>query len=311
MKQRSWDDYFGAVKRQDWTGTVAVLLEIARSQGDNPQVFLKLGDCYRRLNDTSKAVESYHRSAALLLRQGFRQKAAALFKIILRVRPDDTEAISQTEQILTELESSKDAGFQTAVKEQMTESPSVISGPESSPAPGQDIPDKSGVPESRADRGTDTVNGGGGRQSEKPSRLRKPAIFSSMCDDDFTEYLGSLQIRAYSEGETVIEEGDAGDSLFIVAAGSAAVIAHLLGKRVQLAELGPGDLFGEVSFLTGRPRTATVVSGVYLAVYELTRPQLEELITGNPEILATLEEFHTTRAQDTLRKIRPGGSASR
>lgn len=63
-------------------------------------------------------------------------------------------------------------------------------------------------------------------------------------------------MRRFSSGEKVIEEGDTGESVYIIRNGNAAVFGHFLGKKVRLSTLSAGDFFGEVAFLTGRTRTA-------------------------------------------------------
>ncbi len=112
------------------------------------------------------------------------------------------------------------------------------------------------------------------------------------------------RFRTSADTQTVIEEGDSGDSLYIIRSGKAKVVAHLLGKSVELAVLGSGDVFGEVGFLTGRPRTASVIADGPLEVYEITRREIEKLIESTPAVMAKIEDFYEMRVRDTLRQIK-------
>ena len=62
----------------------------------------------------------------------------------------------------------------------------------------------------------------------------------------------------YAAGETIVRQGDSGRSLFVVVRGEASV--RLAGTDGEVARLRNGDVFGEMSLLTGEPRTATVLA---------------------------------------------------
>ena len=63
---------------------------------------------------------------------------------------------------------------------------------------------------------------------------------------------------SYEPGEDVVREGDSGSRLFIIQSGGVAVIKRVGEREVELATLGQGDIFGEMSLLEGLPRSATV-----------------------------------------------------
>jgi len=139
--------------------------------------------------------------------------------------------------------------------------------------------------------------------SERRERTT-PEIFRDLPEAMVTNFMNDLTTRKYRDKEHVIEEGDAGDSMFIVRSGKTRVIAHMLGRELELAVLGEGDIFGEVGFLTGRPRTAAVIADGPVEVYEICRLDIEKLIEANPEIMAKIEDFYETRVRDTIRKIK-------
>lgn len=131
-----------------------------------------------------------------------------------------------------------------------------------------------------------------------------PEIFRDLPNETVTSFMNDLTVRKFKDKQHVIEEGDAGDSMYIIKSGSTRVVAHMLGRELELAVLGEGDVFGEVGFLTGRPRTAAVIASGPLQVYEISRLDIERLIEINPDIIARIEDFYETRVRDTINKIK-------
>lgn len=285
MSKKHWETYFNAIKKQDWEGARDSLDRLSNVEQDNPQVHLKIGDIYQRTGETLKAIASYHQSAWLLINQGFLQKALALYKIILRLDPNNAEAINKSKELMMELESAriKMAEIPTVMEEPVKmEEPAKIE----EPVRMEDLIVRTSFREYR----------------EEPSEIPPK---EEVVEDDLRGLMGRGEVRSFVNGEKVIEEGDSGDSIFIVKSGQARVLAHILGKEIELAILSEGDVFGEVAFLTGRPRTASVVAKGPLTVIEISRLLLEETIEKNPEILSRLEDFYEQHLQDTLRKVKP------
>jgi CRP-like cAMP-binding protein len=125
-----------------------------------------------------------------------------------------------------------------------------------------------------------------------------------MSENEIRMILKELPVLSFLSSNKVIEEGDSGDSMYIIKSGRAKVVAHLFGKVLELAILEAGDVFGEVAFLTGRPRTAAVIAEGPLEVYELTRLELEKIIDANPSLFQKIHDFYECRVQDTIKKVK-------
>ena len=69
---------------------------------------------------------------------------------------------------------------------------------------------------------------------------------------------------------------------------------------MEVRELEEGDFFGEISILTGEPRTATVTTVTSCELLELDRPALNSIIETHPNVLEVLREFHKRRAESTI-----------
>jgi CRP-like cAMP-binding protein len=86
------------------------------------------------------------------------------------------------------------------------------------------------------------------------------------------DILRRLQVRTAQRGQRLVVQGDAGDSIYIVALGRARVtMAGESGREVVLATLRSGDFFGELSLFDGRPRTASVTASEEVTALVLSR----------------------------------------
>jgi small-conductance mechanosensitive channel len=114
-----------------------------------------------------------------------------------------------------------------------------------------------------------------------------------------------LQYRHLAPGEGVIREGDPGNSLFAVHRGTLQVVRA--EERLEpytglfwkpLAELGPGQWFGEASLLTGAPRSATVVALTEAEIIILPKEGFEASLKREPEVLERLVDLMDRRDQE-------------
>ena len=107
----------------------------------------------------------------------------------------------------------------------------------------------------------------------------------------------------YGPREAVVRQGDQGDTLYLVARGELQVRVRIGEVEREIARLGRGALFGEMSVLTGEARTATVVSIGDSALLSLDREAFERILFAQPELAERLAETIARRKQalDALR----------
>jgi CRP-like cAMP-binding protein len=93
------------------------------------------------------------------------------------------------------------------------------------------------------------------------------------------------RVALYSDGEEVIRQGEPGSELFIVRRGEVVVLVGKDGKRpVEVARLGPGKFFGEMSLMTGEARTATVVTDGTCELFVVGHAEIREMLESEPEL---------------------------
>ena len=100
------------------------------------------------------------------------------------------------------------------------------------------------------------------------------------------------RIVPYPVGGAVVHQGDEGDSLFVVAEGrvDVSVRAAGAGPEQSLATLGSGDYFGEMSLLTGAPRSATIRAAEETRLVVLRKEALRPLLVADPTVLERLSK---------------------
>ena len=115
--------------------------------------------------------------------------------------------------------------------------------------------------------------------------LRQQPLFACFSDGQLDELLTETQRARFGRGETIIEQGQQGSSMFVLLGGSADVLVAANGHTTRVAGLRAGDCFGEMSLLNGEPRSATVRAGSDCEVVEIGKASLAEMLQKSPELL--------------------------
>jgi CRP-like cAMP-binding protein len=92
----------------------------------------------------------------------------------------------------------------------------------------------------------------------------------------------------FAEGETLIRQGDEDNDMFLLVEGAVNVLVTVDGKELLVAPMQAGDYFGEMSLLTGEPRTATIRAATDGAAYRIRRESIAPLIGSDLELMALL-----------------------
>ncbi len=91
--------------------------------------------------------------------------------------------------------------------------------------------------------------------------------------------------KVYSDGEIIIQQGENGDSLYVIQDGYVEVVKEIKGSNSQLAILGKGDFFGEMAVFEGAPRTATVRALGTARVLTIDKRLLLRRINEDPSVV--------------------------
>ena len=135
----------------------------------------------------------------------------------------------------------------------------------------------------------------GDGQAEARAILRSEPMFDCMDDTQLENVLQHAQIHHYGRGERLIQEGDQGDSMFIMLRGTAAVSVTKNGAGIRVGMMRPGDCFGEMSLLTGEPRSATIRAEADCEVLVISKKVMAEVLRASPQCLTQLSELLAKR----------------
>ena len=131
-------------------------------------------------------------------------------------------------------------------------------------------------------------------------------IFSDLDTPAFLAMVEKLERHVYPAGHVVFNEGDPGDSLYLVSAGSLQVLkSDESGSPIQLARLAGGSFFGEFGLLTDGIRHATVRCVDECELLVLRRETLMDLSQDHPSISWTLRVFYQQRVMANVMATSP------
>ena len=120
-----------------------------------------------------------------------------------------------------------------------------------------------------------------------------------MPDPSFAEKFGV----SLSEGTTVFRQGEPGGSLYVIRAGKVRVLKETNGRTRMVTILGPGEFFGEMAVVTGKPRSTTVEVLEDAELLRVPAGKLEEMIAGSGEVAIRLIRHLAERLDNANRFI--------
>jgi hypothetical protein len=148
--------------------------------------------------------------------------------------------------------------------------------------------------------------GGIGAVAEKPGpvfqqKSPKSPLLEILPKEEQDAVVREMVLESYDEGDVIISEGEPGTSMYLIASGEVKVYTRsATGERVYLSKLGEGDFFGEVSVLTGKPRTATITACQHSELLRLDKEKLDQILTRHPKVRLVIDDFYKKRANHTV-----------
>jgi CRP/FNR family transcriptional regulator, cyclic AMP receptor protein len=119
------------------------------------------------------------------------------------------------------------------------------------------------------------------------TQLKRIPLFSDASDDELRRVAIFAESREVPEGEVVLEEGGFSRELLAIEEGTAEVSRE--GEK--LADLGPGDIFGEAGMLDDEMRSATVTATSRLKLISLRHFEVQRLKKDAPDVYRRIEDL--------------------
>lgn len=145
------------------------------------------------------------------------------------------------------------------------------------------------------------------RQGEVFAELRRITLFAPLSDDQIAHLAQRAALQRYAAGELLVRQGEAGQSLFVVKSGQVRVdVRRDAGPVTTVGRHGPDGFFGEMSLLTGEPRSASVIAETEVEVVMLDKTGLASLIEGDTHVLEVLSDALASRLRSTAEQVAAG-----
>lgn len=125
--------------------------------------------------------------------------------------------------------------------------------------------------------------------------LAKVELFRTLSQEDREKLADSLRYAPFTKGEALTRQGAEAHWLYMILDGQASVRVSSGGQEREVARLGPGDFFGEMSLMTGEPRSATVVALTDVECYRLDKSAFQETVRSRPELAEDVAEVLARR----------------
>jgi len=141
------------------------------------------------------------------------------------------------------------------------------------------------------------------------SHLRNMKLLAGLSSSQLEDVGRRLRRVRFRQGQTIIHEGDPGDEMFLLHAGRVGVVEGAGRDALPLAELGAGDVFGEMALLTGNPRSASVTALSDVDLLVLGKADFEELVAAQPDLALALSRLLSERLRATDERFLRGARA--
>ncbi|PYQ43303.1 MAG: hypothetical protein DMF77_10330 [Acidobacteria bacterium] len=282
------------------SGTRRKAIEVLESHfGESrwdPRMRLRLADVLLKAGKDQDAIAILIGLADELAREGFADKAVAILKKIEQVQRRNVEVVNLAP--LLRAEAAPDP-----------ETPRPVPAPAAPTARPRAVTDdrfhgwlvdlvRDSVSRVQAAETPAAPAEGPALRAYRPGLLANP-LFEDFSEEELLAFIHGLKLLTFEPGAVIITEGEPGQSVFILTTGRVKVFVRGPDRRsVPVGALGEGSFFGEISTLSGRPRSATVTAAAACEILELDRASLDAISASHPRVRSVLEAFSAARAAD-------------
>ncbi|MBI5894422.1 MAG: cyclic nucleotide-binding domain-containing protein [Deltaproteobacteria bacterium] len=122
-----------------------------------------------------------------------------------------------------------------------------------------------------------------------PKTLRDITFFADLTEDELKAISPIINKKNYKVGDAIFKENEDGTSMYIIKKGEVKACKTAPDNELlTLTLMKDGDIFGEMSFLDGRPRSATIIAIADTEVYTIEKADFENLLDKQPRMVYKL-----------------------
>jgi small-conductance mechanosensitive channel len=133
--------------------------------------------------------------------------------------------------------------------------------------------------------------------STAAEKLERVSIFSPLSQEEIEKLAQASSTRVFAPGEAIVRRGQEGNSMFVITRGAVKVQIPENSYQRTINNLKANDFFGEMSLLTGQPRTANVIAEDETEVLQIKKSALKPLFAANPDLMKSICEIIEERRE--------------
>lgn len=288
------------IAKKDYGKAVDALKAQLKTRPKDERLRLQLADVLILASRGREAVQLLLQLADDQAAEGFAAKAIAVLKRIEKVEPGRRDVEDRLAKLIHEKvrhapTAAAPSGPEFGFEEIDSAAPEIAFGAAPPGSFGMEAAGEMDV--------LDMVAAESAPTAPRPPLVSTP-LFEGLAEDELVALIRGLRLLSFAPGDVLVTEGAPGDSMFILTMGSVkCYVRSPKGTYMKVCELGEGAFFGEISVLTGKPRTATITAASHCEVLELDKPTLDSFAQTHPRIREVLKEFQDQRARDTVEQI--------
>jgi len=147
-------------------------------------------------------------------------------------------------------------------------------------------------------------------EKTRETKLLRPfphiPLFSELNEQELQSLLPHIQSKTFPKNSIICQEGEEGDSLFVISQGEVAITKQSPGgKEIWVRNLREGDFFGEFGFFTDQKRHASVRTILQCEILEISLNELNELMKTYPHLTEALQNLFKQRVLDLFLACSP------
>ena len=134
--------------------------------------------------------------------------------------------------------------------------------------------------------------------------LKNIPLFSCLEDPEIEFLEKVMKKKSFPKNSIIFSEGEDSDSVYIIKKGKVkAIVADENGKEITLNIHGPGEYFGEMSFIDGEPRSATIITKEPAEFMMIMRDDFKKVLSSNPDMAFNMLKGVTHLLRQATHKI--------
>jgi CRP-like cAMP-binding protein len=140
--------------------------------------------------------------------------------------------------------------------------------------------------------------------------LSRIDLVRSLPPEEMEDVLVCVQPVQFPSGREIFRMGDKGDALYLIEKGQVSIVAGGTKDKVSaLAEIGPGNSFGEMALLTGEPRSATAFAVTDTSLLRIDKEHFDELLERSPNLRRAVEKLNSQRLVTNVEATKGSGDS--